>query len=158
MSATPMAVPMTKPRPVAAILVGGFCAGLFDITVAFLRWGHPGFILRGIAGGLIGPRAYRQGVGTAVFGLVLHFFIALSAATVFYLASRKIKFLTQHAVRWGFFYGIAVFVFMYWVVLPLSRFPASLRSHSLATIVANVLTHMFCVGLPISLATKYYST
>lgn len=146
-----------KFRPLPAILAGGFAAGILDISAAFLRWGHPAAILRGIAGGLLGPSAFRGGTATAALGLALHFFIALSAATVFVLAGRKLKFLARHAILWGFVYGIAVFMFMYWIVLPLSRFPVSGRSPTLSTLAADVLTHMFCVGLPISLANRYYS-
>jgi hypothetical protein len=81
-------------------------------------------------------------------GLVIHFFIALVAATLFYAASRKIRFLTQQPVVSGLLYGIAVYLFMYWIVIRLV-FP---NAHpSLSRDVTAVLVHMFLIGLPISL-------
>jgi hypothetical protein len=40
----------------------------------------------------------------AVLGLALHFLIAFSAATVFYVASRKIAFMTLQPVLSGVLY------------------------------------------------------
>ncbi len=78
-----------KSGALPAILWGGVSAGILDITVAFIRWGRPVRILQGIAGGLLGAPAFQGGWGTAALGLVLHFFIALSAAVVYYTASRS---------------------------------------------------------------------
>jgi len=70
------------------------------------------------------------------------------AATVFYAASRKIEFLTQQPIVSGLLYGIAVYLFMYWIVIRLV-FP---NAHpSLSRDVTAVLVHMFLIGLPISL-------
>jgi hypothetical protein len=146
-----------KPRAVPAILWGGLWAGILDITAAFVRWGHPQGILRGIAGGLLGPQAFHGGWGTAALGLALHFFIAFSAAAVYYAASRKLIFLRQRPVGWGFLYGIAVYMFMSWVVVPLSALPKSKAPFSGVGLVLSLLTHMFCVGLPIALAVRRYA-
>ena len=145
-------------RPIAlpAILWGGLSAGFLDITVAFIRWGRPLSILRGIASGLLGPRAFQSGLGTAALGLALHFFIALSAAAVYYAASRKLAFLTRRAVLWGFLYGIAVYMVMSWVVVPLSAFPKTKVPFSATALTLSLLTHMFCVGLPIALAARHF--
>jgi hypothetical protein len=140
-----------------AIGWGGLTAGILDITVAFIRWGNPPGILKGIASGLLGPQAFHGGWGIAALGLGLHFLIAFSAATVYYAASRKLTFLTQRAVVWGFLYGIAVYMFMSWVVIPLSALPKSKAPFSLTALVLSLLTHMFCVGLPIALAVRRYS-
>jgi hypothetical protein len=60
-------------------------------------------------------------------------------------------------VVWGFLYGIAVYMFMSWVVIPLSALPESKAPFSLTALVLSLLTHMFCVGLPIALAVRRYS-
>lgn len=142
-----------------AILWGGLIAGAMDITAACLyaatRGVSPWRVLQGVASGLLGPASYQGGRATMVLGGMIHFFIAFSATTVFFLASRRLAFLTQRAVPAGVLYGVAVYTFMYWVVIPLSlvrRGPFSWR----ATIIA-VLTHIVCVGLPISLTVKRYS-
>jgi hypothetical protein len=86
---------------------------------------------------------------------VLHFLIAFSAAGVFYGASRKLRFMTGRPVVSGVIYGIAVYLFMYWVVLSLSAYHRPAFSIS-ATIIA-ILTHIVCVGLPISFIVRRYS-
>jgi len=134
-----------------AVLVGGMIAGALDLSAAFIAygWGVP----RGIASGLLGPSARQGGVGTYILGVCLHFFIALSAAAVYYMASRKLEFLKEHALVCGLFFGIAVFLVMNLIVQPLSaihfRGPYSLRG-----LIQGLLVHMFCVGLPISFSVR----
>src|SRR5512146_3270726 len=92
-------MPNDNPRPLTAILAAGLLCGVMDICAALLTWMPRGasarIILQGIASGLLGPSAFHGGAATAVLGLFLHFFIAFSWATVFYLASRKLAFLTR---------------------------------------------------------------
>src|SRR5580698_5489754 len=101
-----------------AILAGGLIAGSLDLTSAFITfgWGVP----RAIAGGLLGRSALQGGPGTYVLGVLLHSFIACSAAAIYYAASRRLEFMTENAVVCGMFYGIAIFLVMNLVVLPLS--------------------------------------
>jgi hypothetical protein len=146
-----------KSKALPAIGWGGLIAGILDITTAFIRWRPPVRLLQSVASGLLGSRAFQGGLGTAVLGLALHFFIAFSAAAVYYAASRKLVFLRQRAVVWGLFYGIAVYMFMTWVVVPLSAFPKSHVPFSATGLALSLLTHMFCVGLPIALAVRRYS-
>jgi len=149
---------LNSSRPFAAILAAGLLAGAMDITAAFITWAprgiSPGRILRGIASGLLGPSAFSGGAATAALGLALHFFIALSAAAVFYFASRKIAFMTEHPICAGVLYGVCVYLVMYWVVMPLSRFHP--RQTVTGTAIA-IVTHMVCVGLPISMMVRRFS-
>jgi len=46
---------------ISAIGWGGLVAGVLDITVAFIRWGNPPGLLRGIASGLLGQQAFQGG-------------------------------------------------------------------------------------------------
>jgi hypothetical protein len=148
-----------NPRAVRGLLLGGLLCGILDISsaviITLVRHGAPSRMLQGIASGLLGPSSFQGGKATAALGLFLHFFIAFSAATVFFLASRKLTFLTRHPVISGLLYGIAVYIVMYWIVVPLSlihRHPTSLSQLPLP-----VTVHMFCVGLPISLSVWRYS-
>jgi vacuolar-type H+-ATPase subunit I/STV1 len=147
-----------KRRAVSATLTAGLIAGILDITAAFFVYGwygaEPIQILQGIASGILGPSAYNGGSKTAVLGLALHFVIALGAAAVFYGASRKLKVLTRHAVISGFLFGIAVYFFMQYAVLPLSAFHKG--SSSLSLMLIGMVIHMFCVGLPISLTIRRF--
>lgn len=130
-----------------------------DITAALIVYGYFGLkpmrLLQGIAAGLLGTRSFSGGMATAILGLLCHFFIAFSAATVFYLVSRKVSFLTRHAVIAGVFYGPIVYFFMQLVVLPLSA--ARRRPFSLQLTVIGIVIHIICVGLPIALLIRRHS-
>src|SRR4051812_35076468 len=102
-----------------AILIGGSLAGLFDISYAMLRWSW--HVPRVVAGGLLGPQALQsESLGVWLLGLFLHFAITNIDAAIYYSASRKLRFLKQHAVVCGLFYGIAMYLVMNLVVVPLS--------------------------------------
>ncbi len=138
----------------AATAIGwsGLICGVLDLTAAFVTWAPKGVtpqqILRGIASGLLGAKSFEGGWTTAALGLVLHFLIAYSAATVFYLASRRVPFLTEQSILAGALYGVAVYGVMYWVVMPLSRIGP--RPFSWTATWIAVATHIACVGLPIA--------
>jgi hypothetical protein len=64
-------------------------------------------------------------------------------------------FLVRYAVPCGALYGIGVYFFMNRIVVPLSaaaKFPFSVKM-----MVIGVVIHIFCVGLPIALATRRFS-
>jgi len=143
-------------RPILlAILIGGLAAGAFDLTSAFITygWGVP----RGIASGLLGARAFQGGVATWILGVVLHFVIAFSAATVYCLASRKLEFLRDHFFVCGLFYGIAIFLVMNLIVLPLSAVPFKVGPFTVRAMIQGLLVHMFLIGLPISFSLRQFS-
>src|SRR6266849_7535424 len=157
---TPSAThPAWKPNALLAILWGGFACGVLDITAALVVYGFLGAkpvrLLQGIAGGLLGPRTFDGGLVTALLGLVCHFVIAFSAAAVYFAASRRVPFLVQHAVVSGALYGVGVYFFMNRIVVPLSL--ATKYPFSFKMMLIGVVIHIFCVGLPISIATRRYS-
>jgi hypothetical protein len=146
-------------RALPAIFAAGLLCGAMDITAAFLTWTpkgvSPGRLLQGIAGGLLGPASFRGGWATSALGLAIHFLIALMAATVFYAASRKLPALLDHPWLAGIGYALLVYGFMYWVVMPLSRLRRS--PVTVPYTVTAVVTHIICVGLPISLVIHRFS-
>ena len=154
------AFPIRKPSALRAILWAGFSCGILDITAAFIVYGFLGAkpipLLQGIATGVMGPSARQGGLPTAALGLFLHFVIAFGAATVYFVASRLMSFLTKHAVATGFLYGIAVYFFMQRVVIPLSA--ARRSAFSLRMMMVGIVIHMFCVGLPIALSIRKYGS
>ena len=146
-----------KPRPFPAIFVGGLIVGILDLAYAVLVYSprEPMLIPRHIATGVLGVKSYFGGLPTAALGVVLHFVIALGAATVFYLASRRLTFLLERPILSGLIYGALVYLFMHWVVLPLSAVP---HGHTPFIYKATeFVEHWFCVGLPISLSVHHYS-
>ena len=146
-----------KPRPALAILVGGLIVGVLDLLYAIVVYSprKPILVPQTIASGVLGVKAYSGGAATATLGVVLHFVIALGAATVYYLASRKLTFLVRRAVLFGLIYGALVYVFMHWVVVPFSAAP---QGHApIMYKVFEFVEHWFWVGLPISLSVRHYS-
>src|SRR6266404_7198784 len=149
---------MKRSRVLPTIASAGLIAGILDIISAFVIAGIKGTgsirMLQGIASGLLGQRSFEGGMATAGLGLGIHFLIAFTAAAVFYAASRKLTFLTQHAVTSGLLYGIAVYLSMYWIVVPLAFVNAR---HSVSRDVTAVIIHMLLIGLPISLIVRWHS-
>ena len=146
---------MRRLSPLSAILIGGAIAGSLDIVYAIgfsaLHGVPPMRILQSVASGLLGKSAFDGGAPVAMLGLALHFFIALSWATIFYLVSRFAPAVTRHPVIAGLFYGFLIYAVMNLVVLPLSAYPRKV-TFPLLTLVTGLIVHMFCIGLPISLA------
>ena len=129
------------------ILIGGAIAGTFDEICAIVTMGWQ--VPRANAAGLLGTWAFKStGIGIWILGFALHFFIAFSAAAIYCLASRMLPFLKDHFVVCGMFYGIAVFLTMYLVVMPLCAFhyrgPYTLRG-----LLQGIIVHMVLIGLPI---------
>jgi uncharacterized membrane protein YagU involved in acid resistance len=140
------------------ILLAGLTSGVLDITCTLtlnkLKGTAPTRTLQTIASGLLGPKSFTGGPSTAALGLGFHFLIAVVAASAYYIASRKLGVLIEYAVLCGLLYGIAVHLFMSFIVLPLS----SLRRPFSATVFATQLViHMFFVGLPISLIVRHFA-
>jgi hypothetical protein len=159
MSAEATTFAASNPKANRAILWGGLLAGIMDISAAFLttylRAGRsPIFVLQSVASGLLGTDSYKRGLSAAALGLVIHFTIAFVACTVYYLASRKLRFLIDRAYLCGPLYGIIVYLFMYGVVLPLT-FHRNFF-HPLNSVIQAVVVHIICVGTPIGLAVAYF--
>ena len=151
----------TSSNALLAIFWGGLACGVFDITQAmvafYLQSGlKPITVLQSVASGLLGRASFQGGARTAALGAFLHFFIAFSWAAIYYLASRRLLFMTEKPVIAGLIYGEFVWIVMTFVVLPLSaihRWP----TWSKASIITGPIGHMFLVGLPIALAVKRWA-
>jgi hypothetical protein len=142
------------------IALAGVIAGSLDLGTAFVEAGLEGRspirLLQGIAGGLLGRAAFQKGLWSAALGAFFHFLIAFTAAAVFYMASRKLKLLLKRPVLSGTFYGIAVYCFMYLVVLRLSAYHVVARFSPIT--IRDIAVHIFMVGLPIALVVRKCSS
>ncbi len=149
-----------KSRALQTIAFGGLATGVLDLTAAFisngLRGGSPVRVMQSIASGVLGAESFTGGAATAALGVLLHFIIAFAWTIVFYVASRQIKFLTAQPVISGVLYGIAVYLLMYYLIVPLSAAPFKMP-HTPDAIAVDVLIHIFCVGLPIALIIRRFS-
>jgi len=146
------------------IVIGGLIAGAFDITYACVFFGirnhvTPIRILQSVARGALGQSAFQGGLKTAALGLLFHFLIALTAAAVYVFASRALRFMITHAVLCGILYGLAVYLFMYGIVMRVSAIHSTTLPwvYPWAVLIPNLLIHMFGIGLPIALVARRYS-
>lgn len=129
------------------IAVGGVTAGGLDLLQACVLFGWK--IPLVIAAGLLGRQAVHGGAGTYALGVILHFFIACSAATIYYAVSRKLTFMKEHWIVCGLFFGGAVEEVMNLVVLPLSALHAR-GPYELHDLILGLVVHMVVIGLPIA--------
>jgi hypothetical protein len=143
-----------KRSALLAIGVGGGIAGALDLLQACILFGWD--IPLVIAAGLLGREAIHGGVGTYVLGVVLHFFIACSAAAIYYGASRKLVFMNEHPLVCGLFFGGAVQEVMNLVVLPLSALHAR-GPFKLDDLILGLVVHMVVIGLPISYSVRRFA-
>jgi hypothetical protein len=157
--------PAKKLQIPRAILGGGLTCGVLDITAAFIDAKMsfnvgPVRLLQGVAGALLGPATFDGGLATAALGLAMHFTVAFSATTIFYLLSRRWPVLIRWAVPAGLVYGGVVFLAMFRGVIPLtialkSFYLTTPFNHALPKLrLAQFVIHLFCVGLAIALTVR----
>lgn len=143
-------------KPVTAILYGAVAVGVLDGVFAVIRAGLKGTpptrVFQSIAAALLGAPAYEGGIATALLGVGLHFVIATGVVLAYFLASRRLQILTAQPLLLGGLYGIAVFVAMNFVVIPLSAI--SMGKRSLLLMIPGILIHIFGVGIPAALAAR----
>lgn len=147
-----------RSQPFLAVLAGGLIVGVLDLVYAIAVYSphNPIVIPQGIASGLLGEKSYAGGAKTAVLGVVLHFVIAFGAATVYYVASRRLAFLVKRPGLAGPIYGALVYLFMHFVVLPLSAFPKQPMHLDLYQ-VCEFIWHCLCVGPPIAFSVRHFA-
>ena len=149
---------MKNSLALCAIVTAGLIVGVLDISSALVIWWTRGVALQrglqGIAAGLLGSKSYEGGTATASLGLALHFFVAFVVVLIFYLASRKIPFLTKQPLVSGVSYGIGVYIVMYWFVLPTAF---STFRHRLSNELLAFAIHICLIGLPTAFIVRRYS-
>ena len=147
-------------RALAGIVLGGLVAGILDIVYAFiasgLRGGTPLKVLQSVASGLLGRSAFEGGIGTGMIGLICHLVIMIGAAAVYFVASRHIAMLRERPVVSGAIFGMLVYLFMNFVVLPLSAIPFRI-TYSTLVLAKGFVSHALLVGIPIALFIRYFS-
>lgn len=142
---------------VSAVLLAGSVAGALDIVFAISFAAYSGVapvrLLQTVASGLLGAAAFAGGIPVAVLGLVLHFGLSFLWASIFLGLALLAPFLTRYPFVSGIGFGVAVFLAMRLVVLPLSAFPYQVTFKPLATTL-DLLSHALLFGFPIALAVR----
>ena len=152
--------PSSSASRVAFIVGTALLAGTLDITAAMTNFAvssgrNPLQVLPYVASGVFGKAAFNGSPTMLVWGLVFHFGIALAFTVFYFWLYLRLAWLGRHPVLGGLLYGIAVWLVMNRVVVPLSQVPVGPFNLTQALINAGIL--MLCIGLPISLlAHRYY--
>jgi len=158
-----------KPKGLLTIICAGVLCGVLDISAACIdAYISSGFtsahVLQGVAGGLLGRRTFQGGLMTATLGLAMHFTMAVTVTTIFYALTRRFPLPQKPSavIAVGLCYGAAVFAVNNFGTAPLLSWVRSLYLHTPALFkppmgLSQFVIHLFCVGLPIALVTRYYS-
>ncbi|HEX7845178.1 MAG TPA: hypothetical protein VF476_05200 [Chitinophagaceae bacterium] len=148
-------------RLLPAILLSGLIVGTADILAAFISAyiksnTKPDAVLKFVASGVFGRKAFGGGTSMAAAGLLFHYMIALTFTVIFFMLCSKIKLISQYKILSGVVYGLLVWFIMNRIVLPLSNTPSIPFKLTNVMISAGIL--IIAIGLPLAyLATKYYS-
>ena len=138
-------------RPIAvATAVSGTLDIVFAMILTVFFGREIGSMLRYVASGPF-PQAEEMGAGGAILGLLVHFALMAIMATAYVLAARRMHVLVQRPIQWGIPYGLATYVVMNLLVVPMrfgTPMPPSLRS-----IATQLFAHIVLVGIPIALIT-----
>jgi len=138
-----------------AIFFGTLIVGTLDALDAIIVFGlrsgaTPARIFRGIASGLLGSAAGSGGTPAALLGVAVHYTVALGIVTTYVLVSRALPALNRRPFVYGPLYGIAAYLVMNFVVIPMSAIGTFPRFNAFGT-TNGVLIHMIGVGLPTAL-------
>lgn len=140
-----------------ALVLGGLTVGVLDGLDALVFFGFRGVtptrLFQGIASGLLGRSSFDGGLGTALLGLLIHFFIAFTIVTVYHGAARPLPELARRPWIYGPIYGLAAYCVMNFVVIPLSAI-GSAGPRAVSQVLNGLLIHIVGVGLPAALSAR----
>src|SRR5262245_4779863 len=153
----PAALPRLNAHRATYVLAGGWTAGALDIVYACAFWAlraglPPRRIFQSVAAGLLGPASFNGGNPTAALGLLLHFFIAMSMSVAYYAIASHYAALHRRPLINGAAYGLLLYGFMNYIVVPLSA--ASPSSRDTLCVTLTIAVHMFLIGVPIAFAAR----
>lgn len=140
-------------------MIAGAVVGTLDITYACLFWAlrarvPPERIFQSVAAGLLGRASYEGGFATAALGLVLHYFIATSMSVAYFIASRRWRSFNERPFISGAAYGLMLYGFMNFIVVPLSAAGGGGPKDSV-WIALSILVHMLLIGYPLALFARH---
>lgn len=145
------------------IFLSGLIAGTLDILAAIIVYSFilhkttPIKILQSIASGIFKKDAYSGGSQMALYGLLLHYFIALTFAWFYFTIYPYFSFIKKNTLFSGILYGFFVWIVMNLVVLP-TVFPVLPEKHLDFPLLLSILILILCIGIPIAFITKkHYS-
>ena len=135
---------------VRAILLATLVAGALDIGAAILLNLNVGplIVLQSVAGGWLGREAYSGGWSSGLLGLASHFGLMLVIAALYMAAASRSPLLRRQWIVAGVVWGVAVWVMMTLVVVPLSA--STLPAPDTRAVIQGLIVHILMVGLPMA--------
>ncbi len=143
---------------VLATVVAGLVAAVVEMVFvlpiqALVLHNSPEAVFQSIAMGATGRAAFVGGWASAVQGMAWHTLVSLTAAAVYGLGAMHWPVLLRRPVICGLGFGVAVYVFMIFGVIPLSKIGFTMPAANVLTLVSFAI-HLFAFGLPIALVMR----
>jgi hypothetical protein len=165
------AVPMPSSAPpslVRAALGAGLLIGALDAVAATVHaWVFSGVgpdrVFRFVASGAFGKIAFTGGAHFIALGLLLHFLFAVAWTALFFFAIRVAVGSgplrsAPRTVAIGAFWGLAVWLAMTLVVIPLSAIGPRPPLQPTYPVLTMVIIHLAVIGIPIALLARRHFT
>ena len=131
-----------------SIALATLVAGTLDIVFAFIVAGAVVPVLQTVASGPFGDAIADSAAG-APLGLLTHFAIMAAMAAAWVLAVSQLPVLARQWLIAGLLYGVALWIVMYWIVMPL-RWEGYHTPRGTVPIARQLFAHCVLVGLPIA--------
>ena len=147
---------LSSAGPWRTIILIGLLAGTLDAVAAIVvSQASPAAVFKYIASGAFGAgKAFSGGDIMIVWGVMFHYFIALSWTLLFFFMYPTLPWLRKNKYIAGLLYGIFVWIMMNRVVIPLSEIAQ--RPFNLKGALTGMSILMVAIGLPISILTHRY--
>lgn len=141
---------------IRTIVIGTLVAGSLDIASAILLTLIDGRsvvrMLQAVASGPFGDAPFSWGTAGAATGLAIHFLIMAAMVAAFVQGTRRVPALLSCPFAAGAAYGLLLYLFMYWLVIPL-RWPTERSILDVRSVLIPAGIHITLVGIPIALVT-----
>lgn len=141
------------------ILLTTLLVGTIDGVAALAQYyanggSHVENVFKFIASGIFGFKAFAGEADMVIYGILLHYTIALIWVTIFFSLRPTLK------IQWNFIligaiYGSIIWAVMNLVILPFSNAPAP-PNQSAIKMALGIVILIFCVGIPTAFA--YHKT
>jgi uncharacterized membrane protein YagU involved in acid resistance len=148
----------------SSALKAGLIVGAFDIIgaclSAYIKGGTtPMQVLRYVGSGAVDPKTFSSPALLALFGLLIHFIIAISFAFLFFFLVKQIPSLVRYPIPIGILYGIFVWATMRFIILVIfsrhkQRPIEGAEAIQNAAIAAGIL--IVCIGIPLAFLARRY--
>ena len=131
-----------------ATLVAGTLDILYAALLSLIYGRSPAAMLRYVASGPF-PPATDMGMAGSILGLIVHFTLMSIMVAAFLIAARSWPTLLAKPIHAGILYGLATYVVMNWIVVPL-RFDVPLPPKPVS-VISQLFAHIVLVGIPIAM-------